>query len=132
MADAVDEGQASGELQPHGDVQSADIAKLDDIGIDRRRPVAVVGKAIMPPTVRSATMQEPEFIVVRHIGRNCGNNPMTTQFLSKRPTSGDAEWTSDRQSALTFPTWRKAFNAARQCDGLTAPAGNYPLSPIPA
>jgi len=37
MANEVDTARGRGTLQPHGDVRTSDIAKLDDLGLDRRR-----------------------------------------------------------------------------------------------
>ena len=37
LADAIDEGQASGEIQSQGDVRTPDIVKLPELGISRQR-----------------------------------------------------------------------------------------------
>jgi hypothetical protein len=61
------------------------------------------------------------FIVVRHLGRP-GNR--RTEFL----IAGEQAWSSSREAALEFPTWRKARNAAARVDGFTAPAASYPVA----
>ena len=75
---------------------------------------------LIPATL--ATAHRNAYLVVRYPSMAPGTAP---EFYATTRPAG-ALWTRFRALAHEFPTWREAFNVARQIGGLTCTASSYP------